>query len=386
MEELYFDEIKSRINSAYKNLFLLAVKKKINLGPIVDTVAEEIEKYKESIDGFLPEGIDGLLFVTGVAQMLGYSLFDVLYMSQKDRERILLQVFEEITVSNLIDFSEFHFIYAYYLDENNDDFYEFVFEVGNDYTNYDIELTLFTDWDYGFSSDLIYDRVIAWEGSEGEIRDFIDETIYEAMKSLKDNKEEKIDYKDFFIYSSERACGHDLIKVIATVPIYSKGKVTTIQIDADYCAECGVYYISYNDYLYRILPQGRLLCQVLSIEEYLDYKRQMKNYGELKPQSILNMIGYNVNAKDNLSENERRTILRYAIESGVITKKLTIFYLQTFIKKGNAKKGLEMAVKKWKSDLQWVYDFDKKGDIVYGVRKIITDSSEIYKSNSHRGD
>ena len=32
---------------------------------------------------------------------------------------------------------------------------------------------------------------------------------------------------------------------------------------------------------------------------------------------------------------------------------------------------MEEPVEKWKKDLQWVYGFNKKGDIIYGVKRII---------------
>ena len=85
------------------------------------------------------------------------------------------------------------------------------------------------------------------------------------------------------------------------------------------------------------------------------------------------MLGYNVDSRVNLSENERRIILKYAIGLGFISKKLTIFYLQTFIKKASPKYNMKEAIRKWKSDLQWVMNYDGK-DIIYGVKRIITDS------------
>lgn len=68
----------------------------------------------------------------------------------------------------------------------------------------------------------------------------------------------------------------------------------------------------------------------------------MSYNGEIKPQSIMNILGYTVSAKDVLSEDERITILRYAIESGIITN-----------------------------------NFAKKGDIIYGVKRIITLSEYV---------
>lgn len=48
----------------------------------------------------------------------------------------------------------------------------------------------------------------------------------------------------FLFTQYSRDCGHEFIKVMATVPIYLNWKVNNITFEADYCAECDVYYIS----------------------------------------------------------------------------------------------------------------------------------------------
>ena len=396
MGELYLDEIEETISNAYNNLFLIAIKKKANLRNVVETAAAEIENHIENIDGFVPDGMDGLMFFLAVAQMLDCSLFDILYLSGKEKERILNQVIDEIDVSVVHEYE--------YTEENIYFVYDFIFD-DSDGKEVDYELTFRYDDDccritgrmygdnrFGFSTDYMYDILELWKGTEGEICRFILATVQdlgenedeETKKKVDDDFEEDeetpIDYKDFFIHSFRKDCNHNYIKVMAMVPIYANWKVDTISFEAEYCAECGVYYISEYTYQNKILPTGHLLCQVLSMEEYADYKKQVENGVELKPQSILNLIGYNVNSKENLSDHERITILRYAIEAGVITKRKTINYLQWFIKTHGAKKGMELPVSKWKKDLQWVLNFDKKGDIIYGVKRIIKNTYDDFMS------
>lgn len=379
MEELYFDEIVSQIQDAYSNIFLLAIKKKLNIGAIIDTVAQEIDEYKENENGFIPDGAEGLLFLTSVAKMMGYSLFDVIYLSSDEKYRIIQNIIDEIDTSEIEDYSldedNTYFIYDYYLeDEDGTEIdYELTFIYGND----DISVTAgaYIDGEYGFESTLIPDSMEIWRGRNEDICRFVIETIEDLMQS--GEKETIIDYKDFFIHSDMKACNHKYIKVMATVPVLYKKAVNTVTFEAEYCSECGVYYIPESVYRNKIQSAGLLLCQVTTLDEYKNYKRDLQYGIDLKPQSILNMLGYNTNSKENLSEYERRTILKYAIESGIITKKLTIFYLQSFIKRNSSRRGLENSVEKWKSDLQWLYDFNKKGDIIYGVRRIIKSADEL---------
>ena len=375
MEELYFDEVVDKIQDIYSNIFLIALKKKLNIGTIVDTVAQEIEEYKENEDDFIPQGIEGLLFVTSAARMMDYSLFDVMYLSNEEKCRIIQGIIDEIDTSDISDYNldkdDTYFVYDYYLEDI--DGTEVDYELRFDYDNILVSVTVeaYIDGKYGFESDLFPSSLKIWH--EANIGIYF--SVKEIIDDLIQREATDIDYKDFFIHSDKRGCQHKYIKVMATVPIFSNREVKTISFEADYCAECGVYYIPESVYQNKILLSGRLLCQVMSLDEYSEYKREMSYNGELKPQSILNMIGYTVNAKDDLSDYERRTILQYAIESGIITKKLAIFYLQTFIRKSSPKKGLERAVQKWKSDLQWLYDFNKNGDIIYGVRRIIKDNN-----------
>ena len=391
--------IEEHIQSVYSSLFLIAITKKVNLRSIAEQAAQEVNNYLDKLDHFVPTGVGGIMFLTVVAQMMDYSLYDVLFMPEEEIEELLEQIVDEIDLSDLYDyeFSEdkSYFVFDYIFDDEEGEKvdYELTFVYEDDYCK--IISKIYIDKWFGFKTDYMHDDPVLWEGDDGYIFDYITESIEkikwnEENGELEEEEEEQeeeeqeeeeeedveapIDFKDFFIHSHRKNCNHDYITVMATVPIYSNWKVKTITFEAEYCAECGVYYIPESVYQNKILPAGRLLCQVLSADEYYEYKKQtLNNYDDLKPQSILNMLGYNVNSKENLSEHERQTILKYAIENGIITKKMTIGYLKWFIKRNGANRGMAMSVSKWKKDLQWILDFDKKGDIIYGVKRIITD-------------
>ncbi len=373
MEEVFIDEISDRMQGAYTNLFLLALKKQLNLKTIVETATREVETYIGSLDEFVPTGMNGLLFLSAVAQMMDCSLFDILYLSDQEKERIICRMIDDIDVDEIYDFDlsegDSYFVYDYIFDDEYGRAvdYELTFIDVDDECR--IRVNFFFQRQEGFVTDYMYDSVDLWVGSEGNIYDF----IQEALEELEEDEEEPIDFKDFFIHAARKECSHEYIKVKATVPIYANWTVTSITFEAEYCAECGVYFIPENVYQTQIKPKGRLLCQVMSAEEYRSFKKMKWNDIDLNPQSILNILGYNVNLKEDLSDHQRQTILRYAIESGIITKKKTISYLEIFIKKNGAKSGMENAVRKWKKDLQWVMDYDGKGDIIIGVKRVIVD-------------
>lgn len=183
--------------------------------------------------------------------------------------------------------------------------------------------------------------------------------------------EEEIDYRDFFIHTNTPYCSHKCRPIIAAVHQYSRGKVKMISFDANYCPICSLYYITESTYR-RITQDGRILCQLLSIDEYLDYKRR-KEYGDLQPQGILKMIGYTVNARDDLSEDARHTVLQYAIDEGVLEKKRVVSYLEYFIRLNRNVENNKKAVEKWADDLDWIRRYSNNGKIIVGVKRFIKD-------------
>jgi len=125
----------------------------------------------------------------------------------------------------------------------------------------------------------------------------------------------------------------------------------------------------------KLKNQGRLLCQVASLQEYKEYTKA-KLFGDLKPQNILNIIGYNVDAKNGLSDAQRRTILMYAIEEGVVSKKEAINHI-SFLIKLNEKTNKLDALQKWKSDRDYLQGYVKGSKQLVGVNRILKEKDVI---------
>ena len=95
----------------------------------------------------------------------------------------------------------------------------------------------------------------------------------------------------------------------------------------------------------------------------LPYLRLQTNYGNtksnhdfgtLKQQSELNLMGYNVSITAGLSVEERRKILRDAIDSGVLWKRDVINHLEWLIHTRAHLPNMENAVGEWKQDLIYI--------------------------------
>ena len=218
--------------------------------------------------------------------------------------------------------------------------------------------------------------------SDGKNVEDDDENIFEDEEdedSLKESsnevtKEYEIDERSVFVYGGGGKCveGHyNLEKVDAYVKILSRfGTIKDIKVPSNYCPLCNCYYISSLTYS-NIKNQGNLLCQKMSSEEYIKFKGKVFKDDNLKSQSILNMAGYNVNSIDNYTKSYRQEVLKYVIETGLLSKKRVIGYLNYFIRLNEGRANLEDAVEKWRMDRDFLTGYEQKERRVIGVRRII---------------
>lgn len=93
----------------------------------------------------------------------------------------------------------------------------------------------------------------------------------------------------------------------------------------------------------------------------------------LKEASELMMYGYNVR-EGNLTQFERRRILEWIIDYGLLTKAEIIRDLQFKVRYNGNKAGNERARQKWLDDIQFVSQYTR------GNSKVIT-ATFIYKDS-----
>mgnify|MGYP000015352505 CR=1 FL=1 len=148
--------------------------------------------------------------------------------------------------------------------------------------------------------------------------------------------------------------------IVAVTGIVRKIDGDILKINVEYCFVCGKYFIEeeqFNRYkeLYGIILGNFKCCSTLSG----GYNPFMKDH------SLLNLCGYNVGQKDNLSSISRHKILRYLMENDLMSKPEIIKYLDYFISLNAKQINKKLAVKKWKEDLDYVNIFriDKQREI-----------------------
>ncbi len=257
------------------------------------------------------------------------------------------------------------------------------YEYDDDYDEDDVEIVIPESYsDYEDNPDFVegYKENFLIHYGSYYVRGYAagyDEGMAERENAESEELGDDIDFRDFFVYGSYGGCRNpehtDKEKVRAQVSILKQiGGVGTIEFDAVYCRECGVYYISQSEYE-RITRSGRILCQLISEKKY----NEMKNSGfsgELDVESVLYRFGYNVSEKDGYSDSYRQSILSAAIESGVISKKGAINHLRYLIKLNEKKSNLAKAREKWNKDIAYLsgVDYDSVNEErIVGVKRII---------------
>lgn len=116
------------------------------------------------------------------------------------------------------------------------------------------------------------------------------------------------------INSRHHSCHGIIENVIVEIPIVDrKGCVNHYKCTAGFCAECGTYFIYKADFN-QVKSYGVILCMVS--DENKKSKINTNNpYANLSEESFLKHAGYSVSKTDNLSDEQRQTILSCLIES-----------------------------------------------------------------------
>ena len=92
----------------------------------------------------------------------------------------------------------------------------------------------------------------------------------------------------------------------------------------------------------------------------------------IKTESILHKYGYNVNINSKMNQSDRLNILEWLIDHKIVNKDAIISYLSDFITRGEKILSWHTAVTKWKSDLEWIQEYEldsQKETTIKDIRK-----------------
>ena len=120
-----------------------------------------------------------------------------------------------------------------------------------------------------------------------------------------------------------------------------------ISFTAFHCSECGKYYTTAD-----IIKKHFALLGFPLIHLEFRLSQNQRN-----AESEMMMYGYNVKS-GGLSTYERHKILSYMLSFGLLSKAKIIATLQDHINYNGQRENMENAVEKWKSDLQFVQNFN----------------------------
>ena len=147
-----------------------------------------------------------------------------------------------------------------------------------------------------------------------------------------------------------------------------------IELNVNHCIDCNKFFVDYKIYKIYRENYGAILGDIcLTKNGEFEWDES-----DLSEESPLHLCGYNANQKSNLSQADRQTIIESCIKNGVMTKASVINLLSFFVDMHGAKKGNELAVKKWRQDLEFVLAYGTSRQEHFRITKI-----EQYKRNRY---
>lgn len=166
---------------------------------------------------------------------------------------------------------------------------------------------------------------------------------------------------------------HKLQDIFAKIRIvHISGTTETLTIPAGYCADCDRYYILESEFE-KVRHKGILVCK---LTEYTKITSSIFRNAELQTESLLFMLGYNVNAKQNLSRKQRWTLLDIIIQEKIMTKMQIMSHLNSMLLMNMDRPSFDAAVAKWSEDLKYVSTYKDDSMREISVNEII---KTIYK-------
>lgn len=141
-------------------------------------------------------------------------------------------------------------------------------------------------------------------------------------------------------------------EVTAMIPCANR--TFPVPVSVYYDKKTQKYFINEETYIMTRKAYG---LPYLRLQTSYANRKGNNDFSALRQQSELNLMGYNVNATEGASTEERRKILRDAIDSGVLWKRDIINHLEWLIHTRAQIPNMENAVGEWKQDLMYISSY-----------------------------
>lgn len=183
-------------------------------------------------------------------------------------------------------------------------------------------------------------------------------------EQVTEKKLQNIDFTTFVVLCNAFKCekAHHIETIRALIEVLlPDGNTCTEEVSAGYCKDCNKYFILEQDYK-TVREKGVLLCQMINEKSYRQNQSIESAFSDLKPESILHQCGYNVNAVENLTTDQRQGILRRVIDNDLYTINGVLGFLNWLIdcNKSSGKRDMTTAIAKWQIDRDFVAKYQEE--------------------------
>ena len=206
--------------------------------------------------------------------------------------------------------------------------------------------------------------------NEGECLRLI-ELLSQELGADEDNS---IEFEDFVVRANSFYClkNHETETISAQINLLKRdGFIETVTVTAGYCSTCKCYFLPESEYL-NLRRQGILLCQVLTEKVFCTNGTAIIEGWDLKPESLLHQCGYNVSATEDLSDEQRQSVLIYVVESGLQSIYDICSFLDWLIARNEQRmdKDMSAAVAKWRYDRKFISEYKKGSRRLVGINSL----------------
>jgi len=227
--------------------------------------------------------------------------------------------------------------------------------------------------------DILYNNL--WQDRRIDPRPLIEATFYQELygmiKQVLDEKkiicfektEKDCEWNEesvLYIYKGQTSCHTRKHEMVSATAVMTGRNNSEIKLNVEYCPHCKKFFMSYTVYeSYREkygMLLGKLRMDSASTSGIVDVV--LSEYSPLK------LNGYSVSQQDGYSRYDRQYILSKVIEKGALLKSEVVRYLEYFINMNGRRIGNEIAISKWKQDLEFVLQYKIAEQDEYEIKHI----------------
>lgn len=162
-----------------------------------------------------------------------------------------------------------------------------------------------------------------------------------------------------YIHKGRIICQTRHHEVLQATAILSSLSGADVALNVNYCTQCKKFFMDYRTYQHYRDRYSALLGDIKMLKRE-DYKECEDCLAEESP---LHLCGYTVAEKASLSASERRGIIVFVIDRGIMTKEQIISHLNWLIDTNRHRENMDNAVRKWNAALSFVLQYDMENQV-----------------------